>query len=282
MRVRFHSLLAVAVCLAGSFLVKADDTPLLLQGPTVSRTDIVFAYGGYLWTVPRDGGAARQLTTGGHEGSPVFSPDGKWIAFSANYDGNRDVFVIPASGGEPRRLTWHPSQDGAIGWTPDGKKVLFVSDRDAWADITRFYTVPVEGGAAEVLPMWRAFEGAYSPDGERIAYVPNLKWQSAWKRYKGGQTTPIYIVRLKDLGLEKVPRQNSNDSSPVWFKDKVYFLSDRNGAVTLFSYDLKSKGVKQEVENKGLDLKSVSAGPDALVYEPVSYTHLTLPTILRV
>ena len=115
--------------------------------------------------------------------------------------------------------------------------------------------------------MWRAFEGTYSPDGEKIAYVPNLKWQSAWKRYKGGQTTPIYIVRLKDLGLEKVPRQNSNDSSPVWFKDKVYFLSDRNGSVTLFSYEAKSKSVKQEVENKGLDFKSVSAGPDALVYE---------------
>lgn len=267
MRVRIHLLLAVILTLAAAFLVKAEDSPLLLRDPTISHTDIVFAYGGYLWTVPREGGAARQLTTGGHESSPVFSPDGKWIAFSANYDGNRDVFVMPASGGEPKRLTWHPAQDGAVGWTPDGKKVLFVSDRDAWADITRFYTVPVEGGVAEVLPMWRAFEGTYSPDGEKIAYVPNLKWQSAWKRYKGGQTTPIYIVRLKDLQLEKVPRQNSNDSSPVWFKDKVYFLSDRNGSVTLFSYEANSKSVKQEVENKGLDFKSVSAGPDALVYE---------------
>jgi tricorn protease len=267
MRVRSHFLLTILVALAAAFAVDADDSPLLLKGPTVSRTDIVFEYGGYLWTVPREGGAARQLTTGGHESDPSFSPDGKWIAFSANYDGNRDVYVMPATGGEPKRLTWHPGQDVAMGWSPDGKKVLFISDREAFADITRFYTVPAEGGVAEVLPMWRGFEGAYSPDGEKVAYVPNVKWQSAWKRYRGGQTTPIYIVRLKDLQLEKVPRQNSNDSSPVWFKDKVYFLSDRNGAVSLFSYDTKSKSVKQEVENKGLDFKTVSAGPDALVYE---------------
>jgi tricorn protease len=267
MRGRFQLLLLLGVLVTSAMAVHADDSQLMLQGPTLSRTDIVFAYGGYLWTVPMEGGAARQLTTGGHESNPTFSPDGRWIAFTANYDGNRDVYVVPASGGEPKRLTWHPGQDGAMGWTPDGKKVLFVSDRDAFADITRFYTVPVEGGVAEVLPMWRAFDGGYSPDGEKIAYVPNLKWQPAWKKYRGGQTTPIYIVRVKDLELEKVPRQNSNDSSPVWFKDKVYFLSDRNGPVTLFSYDTKTKSVKQEVENKGLDFKTVSAGPDSLVYE---------------
>jgi tricorn protease len=263
-RLWFLCLLAIQ---AAAISVHAADTPLMLEGPTVSRTQIVFEYGGYLWMVPRDGGLAHQLTTGGHESSPVFSPDGNWIAFSANYDGNRDVYVMPAAGGAPKRLTWHPGQDGALGWTPDGKKVLFVSDRDAFADITKFYTVPAEGGVAEALPMWRAFEGGYSPDGAKLAYVPNFKWQAAWKKYRGGQTTPIYIVRLSDLELEKVPRQNSNDSSPVWFKDKVYFLSDRSGPVTLFSYDPKTKSVKQEVENKGLDFKSVSAGPDALVYE---------------
>jgi tricorn protease len=267
MRVWLRRFVLFLLILAVTVRARAEESPILLQGPTLNKTDIVFSYGGYLWTVPREGGAARQLTSGGHEDSPIFSPDGKWIAFSANYDGNRDVFVIPAEGGAPKRLTWHPAQDAAVGWTPDGKKVLFVSDRDAYADITRFYIVPAEGGVAEVLPMWRAFDGGFSPDGEKIAYVPNLKWQAAWKKYKGGQTTPIYIVRVKDLELEKVPRQNSNDSSPAWFKDKVYFLSDRNGPVTLFSYDPKSKAVKQELENKGLDFKAVSAGPDALVIE---------------
>jgi tricorn protease len=245
----------------------AEQQVLLTQQPTLSKTTIVFCYGGYLWSVPRGGGEARQLTTGGHEEDPVFSPDGTQIAFTGMYDGNTDVYVMPATGGSPRRLTWHPGQDGALGWTPDGKRVLFVSDREAYADFTRFYTVPAEGGVAEVLPMWRAFDGAYSPDGTRIAYVPNLKWQSAWKRYRGGQTTPIYIVKLSDLSLEKVTRDNSNDSSPVWFGDSVYFLSDRNGPVALFAYDTNAKTVKQVVENKGFDLKSVSAGPDALVYE---------------
>ena len=245
----------------------AEEAPLLAQWPTLSKTTIVFSYGGYLWSVPREGGEARQLTTGGHEGLPFFSPDGKWIAFTGQYDGNTDVYVMPAEGGAPKRLTWHPDQDVTAGWTPDGKQVLFLSGREAYADFTKFYTVPVEGGVAEALPMWRAFEGSYSPDGTRMAYVPNFQWQAAWKRYRGGQTTPIYIVRLSDLQLEKLPRENSNDKDPVWFGDTVYFLSDRNGPVTLFAYDTKSKNVKQVVENKGFDLKSVSAGPDALVYE---------------
>jgi tricorn protease len=267
MRARLGWLLGLMLVLMGAAAHAAGEIPLLAQQPTLSKTSIVFAYGGYLWSVPRSGGEARQLTTGGHEGYPIFSPDGKWIAFTGQYDGNTDVYVMPAEGGAPRRLTWHPGQDGALGWTPDGKRVLFVSDRDAYADFTRFYTVPVEGGVAEVLPMWRAFDGSYSPDGTRIAYVPNLQWQRAWKRYRGGQTTPIYLVRLSDLSLEKVARDNSNDANPVWFGDTVYFLSDRNGPVSLFAYDTKSKSIKQVLENKGFDLKSVSVGPDALVYE---------------
>jgi tricorn protease len=267
MRARLGWLLAAMLLVMPNALKAVDESPLLAQEPTINKTTIVFVYGGYLWSVPREGGEARQLTTGGHESSPVFSPDGNWIAFTGQYDGNTDVFVMPAEGGAPKRLTWHPDQDAAIGWTPDGKRILFVSTRDAYADFTRLYTVPPEGGVAEVLPLWRAFEGSYSPDGTRIAYVPNFQWQRAWKRYRGGQTTPIYIVKLSDLSLEKLPRQNSNDFSPAWFGDTVYFLSDRNGAVTLFAYDTKSKAVKQVVENKGLDMKSVSAGPDALVYE---------------
>jgi tricorn protease len=259
------------------FALAADETPLLAHAPTLNRTDIVFSYGGYLWTVPRDGGDARQLTTGGHEALPVFSPDGNFIAFTGQYDGNIDAYVMPARGGEPRRLTWHPDPDVAVGWTPDSKRVLFGSAREAYADLDRLYTVPLEGGWPDVLPMWRGEDGSFSPDGSRIAYVPNVKWQTSWKRYRGGQTTPIYIVTLSDLKLERIPRQNSNDSQPVWFGDTVYFLSDRGGPVTLFSYDTKTKAVKQVVENKGLDLKAVSAGPDALVYEQFGGIYLLDP-----
>jgi tricorn protease len=267
MHSRWVWLLGLVSLLVGSVACAAEETPLLVQQPALNKTTVVFVFGGYLWSLPRSGGEARQLTTGGHESEPHFSPDGQWIAFTGNYDGNRDVYVMPAEGGTPKRLTWYPGEDGALGWTPDGKQVLFASERDRYADFVKFYTVPKEGGVAQVLPMWRAAQGSYSPDGTHMAYVPNIQWQQAWKRYRGGQTTPIYIVRLSDLQLDKVQRDNSNDSHPVWFGDTVYFLSDRNGPVTLFAYDTKSKAVKQVVENKGLDFKSLSAGPDALAYE---------------
>ncbi|MEN6560539.1 MAG: PDZ domain-containing protein [Acidobacteriota bacterium] len=264
---RLMLVLAAVVILSAGAAPAADETPVLAKAPTLSRTAVVFEYGGYLWSVPREGGPARQLTTGGHEGFPFFSPDGRWIAFSGTYDGNAEVYVMPAAGGVPRRLTWHPDMDIVDGWTPDGKSVLFKSPREAYADLDRLYTVPIEGGPAAALPMWRGEDACFSPDGTRIAYVPNTVWQTSWKRYHGGQTTPIYIVRLSDLALEKLPRENSNDSRPAWYGDKVYFLSDRNGPKTLFAYDTKTKAVTQVLENAGLDLKSVSAGPDALVYE---------------
>ncbi len=270
MRFRISTMLAAALlaflCTA-SWSSAMNEAPLLVQAPTMSKTQIVFAYGGYLWSVPRAGGEARQLTTGGHETKPKFSPDGTWIAFTGQYDGNVDAYVMPADGGEPKRLTWHPDPDIVVGWTPDGKKVLISSAREAYADFDRLYTIPVEGGVPEVLPMWRGEAASYSPDATRIAYVPNLKWQVAWKRYHGGQTTPVYVLRLSDLQLEKIPRENSNDDEPVWIGDTVYFLSDRKGSVTIFAYDTKTKNVKQVLDNKGLDVKSLSAGPDSLVYE---------------
>jgi tricorn protease len=276
MRLRTLILAAFLTTFAQSALA-AEDTILLVHSPTVNRSQVVFAYGGYLWSVPRAGGEARQLTTGGHEVLPVFSPDGNWIAFTGQYDGNVDAFVMPAEGGEPRRLTFHPGPDVAVGWTPNGKRVLFRSSREAYADFARLYTVPMEGGWPEVLPMWRGEGGSYSAEGGRLAYVPNLKWQTSWKRYRGGQTTPVYIVQLNDLKIEKVPRENSNDSNPVWFGDNVYFLSDRKGPVSLYSYDTKAKTVTQVIDNKGLDFKSISAGPDVLAYEQFGGIYLWDP-----
>ena len=276
MRKCFGWLMTVGLLVSANLAAGAD-SPLLLQQPTISKSEVVFVYGGYLWSAPSEGGEARQLTTGGHETHPAFSPNGKWIAFTGEYDGNADVYVVAAEGGPPRRLTWHPDADVVVGWTPDGKKILFSSGRESYADFERLYTVAAEGGVPEALPMWRAASGSYSPDASQLAYVPNLKWQAAWKRYRGGQTTPIYIVTLRDLQRVIIPRENSNDSNPVWFGNTVYFLSDRNGPVSLFAYDTKTKAVKQVIENKGLDLKSVSAGPDALVYEQFGGLYLLDP-----
>ena len=271
MRFRYLALLGAgllsSIVFAADGTAAAEQSPLLVQHPTMNKSEIVFVYGGYLWSVAREGGEARQLTTGGHEFDPRFSPDGKWIAFSGQYDGNVDVYVMPADGGEPKRLTWHPGADIVQGWTPDSGKILFSSGREAYADFERLYTVPVGGGVPDVLPMWRGEAASFSPDATRMAYVPNQKWQVAWKRYHGGQTTPVFLVRLSDLQLEKVPRENSNDDDPVWVGDTVYFLSDRKGPVTIFAYDTKTKKVRQVLESAGLDLKSLSAGPDALVYE---------------
>ena len=246
-----------------------SDPPLLLRFPTVSKTQIVFNYAADLWIVSRDGGDARRLTSDiGVETLPYFSPDGNMIAFTGEYDGNRDVYVIPATGGVPKRLTYHPAEDDVLGWTPDGKNILFSSWGNSFRHFEdQLYTVPVEGGFPTRLPIPTAAETSYSPDGTHLAYVPHIQWEAAWKRYHGGQTTPIWIADLKDSSIVKVPRENSNDHYPVWLGDTVYFLSDRNGPVSLFAYDTKTKQVSEALHSDGLDFKTISGGPDVIVIE---------------
>ena len=201
---------------------------MLLQSPTLSKTQIAFAFGGDIWIVNRAGGDAHRLVTGtGLLSGPHFSPDGSMVAYTGNYDGNLDVYVVPAEGGEPRRLTYHPGPDVAVGWTPDGKSVLFVSRRFSYADSGQLFTMPIEGAFPSPLPLPQAEDGAYSPDGTHIAYSPYFQVEPNWKHYAGGQTTPIWIADLADSSIVKVPRDNSNDRNPLWIGDKVYFLSDR-------------------------------------------------------
>jgi len=268
---------AVLVLLAVSAVGFAQaEKPLLLQKPSLSRSQVAFAYAGDLWTVGRGGGEAARLTTGvGVETGPVFSPDGNWIAFTGEYDGNKDVYLVPATGGVPRRLTYHPGADTALGWTPDGKRVIFSSIRNSDSPrFTRLFTMAVEGGFPSEVPLPMGDEASYSPDGARLAYVPITReiapgepFLESWKRYRGGKTTPIWIANLSDSSVEKIPRDNSNDYNPMWIDNKIYFLSDRNGSVTLFAYDTASRQVSQVVRNQGLDIKSASSGPGAIVYE---------------
>ena len=259
------------VCLASALAaVGQTDKPTLYRQPSISRTEIVFSYGGDLWVVPRSGGDARRLTSGiGIETDPYFSPDGNWIAFTGDYDGNTDAYVVPSVGGIPKRLTYHPSVDEVSGWTPDGKSVIFSSSRNSSSGYTRLFTIPVTGGGLPTeIPLPMAERGWMSPDGQSIAYEPLTQWQGDWKHYKGGQTQPIWIAKLSDSSIEKVPRDNSNDKCPMWIGDKVDFLSDRDGGVvSLFSYDIRSKKVDEVVKNTGLDIKYASAGGGAIVYE---------------
>ena len=246
----------------------SGQAPLVLQHPTLSATQIAFVYAGDLWTVARGGGVAQRLTAGiGTVSRPAFSSDGGEIAFTGDYNGNSDVYIIPASGGAPRRLTYHPSPDRVMGWTRDGKQVLFASTRNSYENFNRLFTISRDGGFPAELPLPIAAEGSYSPDGSQLAYVPLDHAFEIWKRYRGGGTSPIWIAQLSDSSVTKIPRDNSNDFNPLWVDDRIFFLSDRLGPISLFSYDTRSKRVTQALKNDGLDFKYASAGPGAIVIE---------------
>ncbi len=244
-----------------------NDGPYLFQDPTISQTELVFAFAGNLWRVPRSGGDAGLLTTSeGNERHPRFSPDGQWVAFTGDYDGNTDVYLIPRQGGIPRRITHHPVPDEVVGWSPDGR-ILFRSSRTSSSPIPKLFAVGADGGFPEELPLPGGVDITFAGDGKRFAYVPTVQWQPGWKRYRGGQTSPIWISDLESLKVEEIPRQNSNESAPMWVDESIYFLSDRNGPKTLFRYDIRRRRIDQVFKNDGLDLKAASVGPGAIAYE---------------
>ncbi len=242
--------------------------PLLVRSPALSASQIAFECAGDIWIVSRDGGNARRLTNGaGRESGPHFSPDGTQIAFTGEYDGNIDVYVVAAAGGTPRRLTYHPGPDVAVGWTPDGKNILFNSNRDSYARFKKLYSIGLNGSFPELLPLPMGEEGSYSPDGSHLAYQPVGQYQVAWKKYMGGQTRKIWLADLKDSSITAIPRENSNDFNPMWIGNRICFLSDRNGAVSLFAWNVGSRNVTPLVKNDGLDIKSASTDGTSIVYD---------------
>ena len=255
----------------------------LLRHPTVSRELVAFAYAGDLWLVSREGGQARRITsTQGVEADPYFSPDGSKIAFSATVAGNTDVYVVATTGGNPQRLTYHPGPDRARGWTPDGRRVVFAAGRvTAPQPYFRLWTLGLEGGLPEALPMPRAFSGAYSPNGLRVAheefstaFIPAWHEASHWRHYRGGRTHPIRVMTLADHSIEKLPWTNSNDTNPMWIGNTIYFLSDRNHVVNLFAYRTDTKQVTQLTRHDDFDIMNAAAGSDSIAYEQAGYVHL--------
>ena len=248
----------------------------LLRTPTVSANQIGFAYANNIWVAPRAGGSARRLTSfQGQTANPHFSPDGKWIAFSGEYSGNFDVYVVAADGGEPKRLTWHPGADMVEGWTADGKAIMFSSTRATWAPsgAPKFWTVPVEGGVEEPLALPRGYQGKISPDGTHIAYRMNNSWDEERRNYRGGQNRPIWIVDLKTFDLVSPPWTDSKDVSPVWIDTSVFFISDRDGVANVWQYETTNKKLTQITKFTDFDVKSMDSGAGAIVFEQAGYIH---------
>jgi tricorn protease len=245
-------------------------TTRLLRYADISKDRVVFSYAGDLWIAPREGGPAHRLTSGaGDKLYPKFSPDGKWIAFTAEYDGNPDVYIIPVDGGEPKRLTFHPANDIVLGWAPDGKNVLFRSDRISAPPqrTTRLFLVSTQGGPSKVLPLPRGDLTSFSPDGKKIAYIETAQENRTWKRYRGGWSLPIAIYDLQKNTYEELPKTNGMDMFPMWHGNAIYFISDRDGVMNLYNYDLATKQTKKLTDYKEYDVKWPSLGPDAIVYE---------------
>ncbi|MGW8267537.1 MAG: S41 family peptidase, partial [Longimicrobiales bacterium] len=252
------------------------DTRMLSQ-PAVSRSHIAFVYDGDLWLANRDGTDARRVTTHpGSEGNPRFSPDGRMLAFTGEYDGNADVFVVPVAGGAPTRLTWHPSADVVQDWTPDGGRVLFLSQRDVFTNrFAQLFLVSTDGTQPERLPIPSAYKATFSADGRRIAYTPLSEAHPQWKNYRGGRTSRIWLYHRDDHQVVQIPQPEgrSNDTDPMWFGGTVYFTSDRGGEFNLYSFQEASGEVTQLTTYDDFPVLNATAGDGVIIYEQAGYLH---------
>jgi tricorn protease len=270
--------IALVLCLILPGLVQAQTK--LLRFPDIHDDYVVFCYAGDLWLAPVAGGSATRLTSHpGLELFPHFSPDGRWIAFTGQYDGDEQVYVIPISGGAPKQLTYYPAvgplsprwgyDNQVYGWTPDGKSVVFRSLRDGW-DLTdsKLFHVPMEGGLAKSYPMPECGTADLSPDGSMVVYSPLVRDFRTWKRYAGGWAQELYIFDLETYETEQVTDHPRSDRDPMWIGDKIYFSSDRDGTLNIYAYDTVTGNTRQVTRSSEWDVRWPSDdGKSRIVYE---------------
>lgn len=264
----FFSMLFFAI--AGQ-ITSAQINAKMFQYPDVSQSHITFTYAGDVWIVPKEGGTAYKLTSAkGTELFARFSPDGKKIAFSGNYNGNVDVYVLPSLGGLPKRITHHGMTDRLIDWYPDGNNLLFASSRESGKQrFNQFYKVSKSGGLPEKLPLPYGEFGVISPDGKQIAYTPISAAFRTWKRYRGGMAADIFIFNLESKASENITNNVAGDELPMWTENKIYFLSDRgdNRRNNIWCYDLSTKQTKQVTSFDKFDIRFPSIGNNEIVFE---------------
>ncbi|HTH51036.1 MAG TPA: DPP IV N-terminal domain-containing protein, partial [Pyrinomonadaceae bacterium] len=255
----------------------------LLRFPDIYGDRVVFTYGGDLWTASTSGGTATRLTA--HPGTETyakFSPDGKWIAFTGQYDGDEQVYVVPSTGGEPRQLTFYPSRgplaprwgldNQVLGWTRDGGKIYFRSERDSWTlPVAKIYTVSPNGGPADAMPMPEAGSGAFSPDSRQMVYSPRFRDFRPEKRYGGGQANKLYIYDLTTNDAKLINADTPRATrDPMWIGNTIYFNSDKDGKFNLWAYDPKTAKTTQLTKfvSSDFDLRWPSSDDQSrIVYE---------------
>ena len=272
-----------AAFFAGSLFAQEDSAGTrMMSQPAVSADHIAFSYDRDLWIADRDGSNPRRLTSHeGTEASPRFSPDGKWLAFSAEYDGNNDVYLVSVSGGAPKRLTYHPARDLVEGFTPDGSAVLFSSSRNNFTNrYQKLFTVSIEGGMPKQLPIPNGLRASYSPDGKKIAYIPIAERFQQWKNYRGGTCSRVWIYDVADHSVVMVPQPEGrcNDTDPVFIGDKVFFRSDRDGEFNLYSFDQSSQQVTRHTSFEDFHIERLTESADSIIFEQAGLLHLFNPS----
>lgn len=251
----------------------------LLRQPSISAGNIAFAYGSDIWVTDLNGQNLKRITsTAAVESDPHFSPDGNWIAFTSNRAGGNAVYIVSKDGGTPTRLTWHPSGAVVRGWTPDGKQVLYASTRDtAPVAYNQLWTVPVTGGPSTRITGQWGFDGSYSPNGKQIVIDKMSRWDTEWRAYRGGQNTPLIVLNLNNQSETLIPNEKTTDIQPVWVDQTIYFLSDRDWNMNVWSYSVRSQELKQITKFEGTPVKSLSAGNGQLIIEQNGYLHTVNP-----
>lgn len=264
-------LLSAAFIILAVISTQAQVDASLFRFPDVSQNQITFVYGGDIWVVSKNGGFASRLSSPpGEEIFPKFSPDGKTIAYSGNYDGNVDVYTVSAMGGVPKRITYNSLTDRVVDWNPDGKSILFASMRESGRQrFDRLFSISTEGGLAQVLPPAYAEMGCYSPDGKQLAFTAKSRLNRTWKRYRGGWAPDIYVMNLDNFATTNITNNDASDELPMWHNNRIYYVSD-NGPeerYNIWVYDMNTKSSEQLTHFTDYDIHYPSIGPEDIVFE---------------